>query len=74
MFNSIFFNRAIGFIIIFGMTFASMELSHEPLDLSEGGKAYVMRWPGDHARVDPRRNVDYEYLNDEDYNIGGTGR
>lgn len=35
----------------------TMELSHEPIPLREGGTAVVPRWPDDHARVDPHRRV-----------------
>ena len=33
----------------------TMELSHEPVPLREGGKEVVPRWPGEHAAVDPHR-------------------
>jgi hypothetical protein len=35
----------------------TMELSHEPTPLREGGTAVVPRWPPDHAAVDPQRKL-----------------
>jgi hypothetical protein len=35
----------------------TMELSHEPVPLREGGTKVVPRWPADHAAVDPHRRV-----------------
>ncbi|HYS09616.1 MAG TPA: SpvB/TcaC N-terminal domain-containing protein [Myxococcales bacterium] len=35
----------------------TMELSHEPVPLREGGTNVVPRWPADHARVDPHRQL-----------------
>ena len=35
----------------------TMELSHEPVPLREGGTGVVPRWPDDHAAVDPFRYV-----------------
>ncbi|MBS0537059.1 MAG: hypothetical protein JSR72_23625, partial [Proteobacteria bacterium] len=37
----------------------SMELSHEPVPQRDGGKAFVPRWPQDHAAVDPYRKPGY---------------
>lgn len=51
----------------------SMELSHEDLPLREGGRRYLMRWPGNHAQVDKYRNVPYNYMNESDFNVGGVG-
>jgi hypothetical protein len=35
----------------------TMELSHEPVPLREGGTQVVPRWPADHAAVDPYRRL-----------------
>ena len=35
----------------------TMELSHEPIPLREGGTEVVPRWPPDHAAVDPHRQL-----------------
>ena len=35
----------------------TMELSHEPVPLREGGTNVVPRWPADHAAVDPHRRL-----------------
>jgi hypothetical protein len=35
----------------------TMELSHEPVPLREGGKDVYPRWPADHAAVDPYRQL-----------------
>ncbi len=35
----------------------TMELSHEPIPLREGGTEVVPRWPADHAAVDPHRQL-----------------
>lgn len=35
----------------------TMELSHEPVPLRDGGKEVVPRWPADHALVDPFRKL-----------------
>jgi len=35
----------------------TMELSHEPVPLRDGGTEVVPRWPEDHARVDPHRQL-----------------
>jgi hypothetical protein len=35
----------------------TMELSHEPIPLREGGTQVVPRWPDDHASVDPFRQL-----------------
>lgn len=35
----------------------TMELSHEPIPLREGGKDVYPRWPADHAAVDPYRHL-----------------
>jgi hypothetical protein len=35
----------------------TMELSHEPIPLREGGKDVVPRWPADHAATDPYRRL-----------------
>ena len=35
----------------------TMELSHEPIPLREGGTDVVPRWPADHAAVDPHRKL-----------------
>jgi hypothetical protein len=35
----------------------TMELSHEPKPLREGGTQVVPRWPADHASVDPYRQL-----------------
>ena len=35
----------------------TMELSHEPVPLREGGAGVVPRWPEDHAAVDPFRQL-----------------
>jgi len=35
----------------------TMELSHEPVPLRDGGTAVVPRWPADHASVDPFRRL-----------------
>jgi len=35
----------------------TMELSHEPIPLRNGGTKVVPRWPDDHAAVDPNRHV-----------------
>jgi hypothetical protein len=35
----------------------TMELSHEPVPLREGGSALVPRWPSEHAQVDPFRHL-----------------
>ncbi|GLW90304.1 hypothetical protein Aglo03_11200 [Actinokineospora globicatena] len=37
----------------------SMELSHEPIPMRDGGRDVVPRWPQDHARVDPFRKPGY---------------
>lgn len=37
----------------------SMELSHEPIPLRDGGTDVVPRWPQDHAAVDPFRHPGY---------------
>jgi filamentous hemagglutinin len=37
----------------------SMELSHEPIPLRDGGRNFVPRWPQDHAAVDPFRRPGY---------------
>jgi RHS repeat-associated protein len=37
----------------------SMELSHEPLPSSQGGKDIVPRWPQEHAEIDPFRRPGY---------------
>ena len=37
----------------------SMELSHEPIPVRDGGKLFVPRWPQDHAAVDPYRHTGY---------------
>ena len=37
----------------------SMELSHEPVAFRDGGRAFVERWPCEHARVDPFRKPGY---------------
>ncbi len=37
----------------------SMELSHEPIPLRDGGRQFVPRWPQDHAAVDPFRRPGY---------------
>ena len=38
----------------------TMELSHEPIPLREGGTKVVPRWPADHAAVDPHRQLKKE--------------
>jgi hypothetical protein len=35
----------------------TMELSHEPIPLRDGGKDVVPRWPADHAAIDPYRKL-----------------
>jgi len=35
----------------------TMELSHEPIPLREGGTQVVPRWPADHSAVDPHRHL-----------------
>jgi len=35
----------------------TMELSHEPIPLREGGTRVVPRWPEEHAAVDPHRHL-----------------
>ncbi|MGC1273495.1 MAG: RHS repeat-associated core domain-containing protein [Planctomycetaceae bacterium] len=35
----------------------TLELSHEPIPLRDGGKDVVPRWPADHAAVDPHRQL-----------------
>jgi RHS repeat-associated protein len=35
----------------------TMELSHEPVPLREGGMEVVPRWPEEHAAVDPHRHL-----------------
>ena len=35
----------------------TMELSHEPIPLRDGGMRVVPRWPADHALVDPHRHL-----------------
>ena len=35
----------------------TMELSHEPVPLREGGTEVVPRWPADHAALDPHRHL-----------------
>ena len=35
----------------------TMELSHEPIPLREGGTNVAPRWPADHAAVDPYRHL-----------------
>ncbi|MEV0682155.1 RHS repeat-associated core domain-containing protein [Actinosynnema sp. NPDC050436] len=35
----------------------SMELSHEPVPLREGGTSVTPRWPDEHAMLDPYRHV-----------------
>lgn len=35
----------------------TMELSHEPIPLRQGGAEVVPRWPADHAAVDPHRHL-----------------
>ena len=35
----------------------TMELSHEPIPLRDGGKDVVPRWPADHAAIDPHRQL-----------------
>lgn len=35
----------------------TMELSHEPTPLREGGTDVIPRWPADHAAVDPHRQL-----------------
>lgn len=35
----------------------TMELSHEPIPLRDGGTNVVPRWPPDHAAVDPHRRL-----------------
>jgi RHS repeat-associated protein len=35
----------------------TMELSHEPIPLREGGTEVVPRWPDEHAAVDPHRQL-----------------
>ena len=37
----------------------SMELSHEPVPLRDGGRDVVPPWPQDHAAVDPFRRPGY---------------
>ncbi|MGZ3145194.1 RHS repeat-associated core domain-containing protein [Lentzea chajnantorensis] len=37
----------------------SMELSHEPIPMRDGGKRVVPRWPQDHAARDPFRHPGY---------------
>lgn len=46
-----------------------MELSHEPISLKDGGRQFAMRWPGDHARIDPKRHFSYITKN---YGTGKT--
>ena len=35
----------------------TMELSHEPIPLRDGGTQVVPRWPADHAAIDPQRQL-----------------
>jgi hypothetical protein len=35
----------------------TMELSHEPIPLREGGKNVIPRWPADHAAIDKYRRL-----------------
>lgn len=35
----------------------TMELSHEPIPLREGGTEVVPRWPDEHAAIDPHRQL-----------------
>jgi len=35
----------------------TMELSHEPIPLRDGGTSVVPRWPADHAAIDPHRHL-----------------
>ena len=35
----------------------TMELSHEPIPLREGGTNVVPRWPAEHAAIDPHRQL-----------------
>ncbi|MGV3485055.1 MAG: RHS repeat-associated core domain-containing protein [Planctomycetaceae bacterium] len=35
----------------------TMELSHEPIPLRDGGTSVVPRWPADHAAIDSRRHL-----------------
>ena len=35
----------------------TMELSHEPIPLRDGGKDVVPHWPADHAAIDPHRQL-----------------
>jgi len=35
----------------------TMELSHEPIPIRDGGTETVPRWPADHAAVDPHRHL-----------------
>lgn len=35
----------------------TMELSHEPVPLRDGGTEVAPRWPADHAQVDPFRKL-----------------
>ena len=35
----------------------TMELSHEPIPLRDGGTNVVPRWPADHAAIDPHRHL-----------------
>ena len=37
----------------------SMELSHEPIPIREGGRDFVERWPCEHALKDPFRQPGY---------------
>ncbi len=37
----------------------SMELSHEPIPYRNAGRAFVPRWPQEHAAVDPFRRPGY---------------
>lgn len=39
--------------------FETMERSHEPIPLRDGGTETLPRWPQDHARHDPHRYVNY---------------
>lgn len=35
----------------------TMELSHEPIPLRDGGTDVTPRWPADHAAIDPYRQL-----------------
>lgn len=35
----------------------AMELSHEPINLREGGTDIVLRWPADHAYIELHRQL-----------------